>query len=132
MAAINHIHCNQDSEQYHPYPEAKYFLSALRERGFYTIIASHRLAGARHATETWLKQHELPYDELHLSLDKTILFNRACVVVDDLPETLKKAAECGALGTGLLFPWNRAYAGDGFGLFQNLDDVQDYILRSIA
>ena len=40
MAAINHIHFNQDSGKYLPYPEAKYFLSALRTHGFYTIIAS--------------------------------------------------------------------------------------------
>lgn len=131
MAAINYIHHNQESEQYRPYPEAKDFLSKLREHGYYTILASHRLAETRLPTKSWLKRHELPYDELHLSLDKTILFNRADVVVDDIPEILKKAIECGALGTGLLFPWNRAYAGDGFGLFRNLNDVLDYILKSL-
>jgi len=131
MAAINHIHYNQDSEQYRPYPEAKTFLSALRDRGFYTIIASHRVAGTRNATENWLKRHELPYDELHLSMDKTVLFNRADVVVDDIIETLKKAVEYGALGTGLLFPWNRACKDNGFGLFHNLNEVLNYILGSL-
>lgn len=132
MAAINYIHYNQASEQYQPYPEAKSFLSSLRAQGFYTILASHRLADTRYATESWLKRHELAYDELHLSLDKTILFNRADVVVDDIPETLKKAVEYGALGTGLLFPWNMACAGDGFGLFKDLNEVLDYILRSVT
>jgi len=129
MASINLIHHNQDSEQYRPYPEARNFLSALKEHGFYTILASHRLDNTRNPTENWLKRHRLPYDELHLSFDKSILFNRADVVVDDIPVTLKKAVECGALGTGLLFPWNQAYAGDGFSLFQNLDEVLNYILN---
>jgi hypothetical protein len=131
MAAINYIHYNQDREQYRPYPEARSFLSTLRESGFVTILASHRLDGTRNATQNWLKRHELPYDELHLSFDKTVLFSKADVVVDDIPVTLKKAAEFGALGTGLLFPWNRACAGNGFGLFENLNDVLDYILKSL-
>jgi len=67
---------------------------------------------------------------LHLSLDKTVLFNQADVVVDDAPPTLEKAVECGALGAGLIFPWNRAYAGNGFGLFPSLNEVLDYILKS--
>jgi len=129
MASINLIHYNQDSEQYRPYPEARNFLSTLREQGFYTILASHRLADTRQATEAWLKRHGILYDELHLSFDKTVLFNGADVVVDDIPETLKKAVEHGALGAGLLFPWNSAYTGDGYGLFGNLDDVLDYILN---
>jgi hypothetical protein len=132
MAAINHIHYNQDSEQYRPYPEARKFLKTLREYGCYTILASHRLADTRQPTENWLKRHELPYDELHLSFDKTVLFNRAAVVVDDIAVTLEKAVECGALGTGLLFPWNSAYASNGFGLFHNLDDVLDYIIKSLS
>ena len=131
MASINHIHYNQDSGQYHPYPEAKGFLSALREKDFHIVLASHRLADTRHSTESWLKRHELPYDELHLSFDKTVLFNRADVVVDDIPFTLKKAVECGALGAGLIFPWNASCTGDGFRFFRNLDGVLDYILKSL-
>lgn len=131
MSSIDRIHYNQDSEQYRPYPEAGNFLSTLREKGFYTILASHRLNGTRQPTESWLKRHGLPYDELHLSFDKTLLFNSADVVVDDIPEMLKKALECGALGTGLLFPWNRICADNGFGLFHNLDEVLDYILKSL-
>jgi hypothetical protein len=28
-----------------------------------------------------------------------------------------------------LFPWNRAYVSNGFRLFQNLNDVLEYILK---
>jgi len=129
IAAINSIHHNQDRDQYQPYPESQGFLSSLKEHDFHLILASHRIPATRQPTERWLARHRLPYDELHLSGDKTVLFPKADVVVDDAPKTLKKAIEIGALGAGLLFPWNRAYAGDGFGLFQTLNEVLDYILK---
>ena len=129
MAAINAIHFDQDNDRYRPYPEARDFLLSLSARGFHVIIASHRLAGTRQATERWLARHQLPYDELHLSFDKTVLFDRAALVVDDAPATLERAMACGARVAGLLFPWNRAYAGNGFGLFPNLKAVLRYILE---
>lgn len=130
FTAINSIHHNQDRDEYQPYPESREFLSSLREHGFHITIASHRAPVTKLPTERWLMRHGLPYDDLHLSLDKTVLFPKADVVVDDAPNTLKKAVECGALGTGLLFPWNRAYAGNGFGLFQNLNEVLEHILKA--
>jgi hypothetical protein len=78
-------------------------------------------------TERWLRMHELAYDDLHLSFDKTVLFKDVAVVVDDAPQTLEKAVASKAIGAGLLFPWNKAFAGNGFGLFKNLDEVMKYI-----
>jgi hypothetical protein len=132
IAAINTIHYNQDSDRYQPYPESKDFLSSLKENGFHIILASHRMKEMRQPTERWLADHRLSYDELHLSLDKTVLFPNVDIVVDDSPLTLEKAIESGALGAGLSFPWNRAYAGNGFRLFQNLNEVLDYILKSYS
>jgi hypothetical protein len=129
IAAINTIHHNQDSDRYQPYPESKHFLASLREQGFHIVIASHRTPETSGPTERWLARHGLPFDELHLSLDKTVLFPTADVVVDDSPLTLEIAVESGALGAGLLFPWNRDYASNGFRLFQNLNEVLDYILK---
>jgi hypothetical protein len=130
IVAINSIHNNQDDDQYQPYPESQDFLSSLKDHGFHIILASHRVPTTKHPTERWLNRHRLPYDELHLSLNKTVLFPKADVVVDDSPLTLEKAIECGALGAGLLFPWNKAYVSNGFRLFQNLDEVLDYIIKS--
>ncbi|MBU4371657.1 MAG: hypothetical protein L6300_12890 [Syntrophaceae bacterium] len=130
ITAINTIHHNQDNDKYHPYPESQGFLSSLKEHGFHIILASHRMKEMRQPTERWLARHRLPYDELHLSLDKTVLFPKADIVVDDSPLTLEKAIESGALGAGLSFPWNRDYASNGFRLFQNLNEVQGYILMS--
>jgi len=130
IAAINAIHHHQDSDQYHPYPESQEFLSSLRRHGFHIIIASHRVPETSQPTERWLARHGLLYDELHLSLDKTVLFPKADIVVDDSPLTLEKAIESGARGAGLSFPWNRVYPSNGFRLFQNLNEVLDYVLMS--
>lgn len=132
IAAINSIQQDQDNDRYHPYPEAKDFLLSLKERGFHIIIASHRLKETKRPTERWLARHQLTYDELYLSFEKSVLFDHAAVVVDDAPQTLAKAVASGALAAGLLFPWNRAYAGNGFGLFQDLNAVLGYILSSPA
>lgn len=128
-SAINEIHSEQDNSNYLPYPEAKGFLKALRDEGYHIIIASHRLPAHRERTEKWLAEHGLIYDVLHLSSDKTTLFNMFTdVVVDDAPHILEKAVEKGATGAGLLFPWNRDYTNNGFRLFSNLDEVLSYIL----
>lgn len=127
--AVNQIHAQQDSDRYQPYPEAKGFLSTLKENGYHITIASHRSPDHIKQTERWLATHRLIYDELHLSFDKTTLFDRCrCVVVDDSPIVLEKALESGAMATGLLFPWNRAYSDNGFGLFDNLNEVLKHIL----
>ncbi|MCK9275572.1 MAG: hypothetical protein M0P57_10845 [Syntrophales bacterium] len=130
IAIINMIHHNQDSEQYRPYPEAQKFLTTLKNNGFQVIIASHRTPETAAPTERWLVRHGLPYDELHLSYDKTILFPEADIVVDDLPRTLEKAVKNGIPAAGLLFPWNKEYAGCGFELFGTLDEVLEFILVS--
>jgi len=130
ITAINSIHYDQDNDRYQPYPQSRGFLLSLKDRGYHIIIASHRQTDARQPTERWLARHQLVHDELHLSFDKTVLFDQAVVVVDDAPHTLEKAVASGALGAGLVFPWNRAYAGNGFGLFQDLNDVLNYIINS--
>jgi hypothetical protein len=128
--AVNAIHFNQDSPDYQPYPEARGFLLALRQRGYHIIIASHRTPEFMPQTERWLKHHGLVHDDLHLSHHKTRLFNDSTdVVVDDAPQVLEKAVQNGALATGLLFPWNRAYRNNGFRLCCNLTEVLEGILK---
>lgn len=128
MASVDAIHARQDSDEFQPYPEAQGFLRSLKEQGYRVVIASHRRQEMQGSTERWLRKHGLPYDELHLSFDKTVLFDKTALVVDDAPHTLEKAVAHQAVGAGLLFPWNRAYAGNGFGLFDNLDQVMGYIV----
>ena len=127
LAAVDAVHRRQDSDEHQPYPEAKGFLGALREQGYRIVIASHRRKEMQGPTERWLRKHGLVFDDLHLSFDKTVLFDQAAVVVDDAPQALEKAVEHKAIGAGLLFPWNKAYAGNGFGLFRDLNEVLAYI-----
>ncbi len=128
--AINNIHANQDSERYKPYTEARGFLLALRQNGYHITIASHRSPDYRRPTEKWLSRHALVYDELHLSHHKTDLISTYIdIVVDDSPQVLEKAVENGAWASGLLFPWNKAYSGNGFRLCRNLSEILDGILK---
>jgi len=128
--AIHSIHLNQDDNRYLPYPEAKDFLYTLKENDMYIIIASHRTQESLEQTYRWLIKHDLIFDELHISSDKTVLFDETChIVVDDSPYTLEKAAKSGLIAAGLSFPWNMSYKNNGFKLFNNLNEILQYILK---
>jgi len=126
---VNAIHLRQDSDDFQPYPEAKGFLSTLRQHGYHLTIASHRSPEFMSQTEKWLRKHGLVYDDIHLSYNKTALINsKTNVVVDDAPQVLEKAVEHGVMATGLLFPWNKACQNNGFRLCCNLDEILEGII----
>jgi hypothetical protein len=129
--AVHAIHLRQDSDEFQPYPEAKDFLSTLKNHGYRITIASHRSPEHITQTERWLRKHGLLYDDIHLSYNKTQLINsKTNAVVDDAPQVLEKAVESGAVAAGLLFPWNKTYSNNGFKLFNNLTDILSHILNS--
>ena len=119
---IHEVHLRQ--EEYPPYPQARPFLVALKKEGYHIIIASHRRRGARDATLRWLLGNDLPFDELHLSFDKSVLFGDCWGLVDDSPVMLEKARRAGLVRAGLLNPWN---AGTGHPLFGSLEEVLEYL-----
>ena len=121
-AVIKSIHIDQ--EQFLPYPDAKEFLSSLKALNLHIIIASHREKGTRGVSVAWLNQNKLVFDELHLSNDKTVLFNDCWAVVDDSQFTLEKAARAGLIATGLKMPWNK---DTGYPLFNNPKEVFQYL-----
>lgn len=122
LGVLKEIHMRQD--KFVPFPEARGFLSSLKEMGLYIIIASIRHEEARGVTEKWLKRYDLVYDELHLSDDKTVLFCDAWAVVDDSTWTLDKAVQAGIVRTGLVNAWN---ANRGHSLFPTLKEVLEYL-----
>ena len=129
ICAIQEIQLNQDDERHLPYPEAKDFLATLKEHNFHIIIASHRTPESIEQTHRWLVKHGLAFDEVHLSYDKTVLFDENChIVVDDSPHILEKATEKRIIATGLLFPWNKLYSENGYILFNSLDEIMRFIL----
>ena len=124
---LRDIHMIQDT--FGVYPEAREFLSRLKEKGFYIIIASHRTRGTMDATVRWLKKHDLPYDEVHLSYDKSVLFDKCWAIVDDSPETLDKAVEAKIVRAGLRNPWNEK---EEHPLFDNLMEIFQYLEEQCA
>ncbi len=63
---LRDIHMHQD--EFGVYPDAAKFLTDLRKKGFYIIIASHREKGTINATEEWLKKHQLPLTKCILAM----------------------------------------------------------------
>jgi hypothetical protein len=122
LQVLKHIHMQQD--KYPPYPDSKQFLEALKKRGFYIVIASHRGRNTLAPTVKWLEENGLLFDEVHLSRDKSVLFEKSWAIIDDSPHTLDKAARAGIIRAGLLNPWN---ANSAHPLFDNLLEVLRYI-----
>lgn len=119
---IRDVHMEQDIFQ--PYEEARIFLERLRKSGFYIVIASHRQKETFASTQRWLKKNALPFDEIHLSYDKTVLFDECWAVVDDSPVTLDKARAVGIVRAGLKNPWNER---ENHPLFASLTEIYDYL-----
>jgi hypothetical protein len=129
IKAINEIHLDQDNKKHVPYSESRDFLRTLKEHNFYIVIASHRTPESIEQTHRWLVKHDLIFDELYLSHDKTVLFEEEChMVVDDAPYILEKAAEKGLKASGLSFRWNKHNGNNGYKLFNNFAEVSRYIL----
>jgi hypothetical protein len=122
MRALRTIHMNQ--ERYPPYPESRYFLNALKERDFHIIIASHRHKETLDPTVRWLNKHGLVFDEVHLSYDKSVLFDHSAGIVDDNPRVLEKAEQAGIVRAGLLNPWNE---DTHHPLFKNLIEILEFL-----
>jgi hypothetical protein len=113
-------------------PEVQNFLTNLKENGYHITIASHKSPDYRRQAEIWLEKHGLVHDELHLSYYKTQLFTETTdVVVDDSSHVLEKAVDKGVMAMGLLFPWNRDYADNGFLLFDSLNKILEHILNKL-
>lgn len=133
LGAIEDIHLNQDDDRHLPYPEARNFLAVLKENNFHITIASHRTTESIEQTRSWLMKHDLLFDEIHLSYDKTVLIDTNCyAVVDDAPYILEQAAERGVTAAGLVFPWNKHFRNNGFKLCMNLDEVLRHILEQVS
>ena len=122
VSIMRGIHMDQD--EFCPFPEAPYFLTSLKDRGFHITIASHRDKEATEATMRSLIKHNLIFDDLHLSKDKTVLFDDCWAVVDDSPIILKKAQKAGIIGVGLKTLWNEK---EDCLLFNDLTEILRYL-----
>lgn len=108
--SINEIHINQ--HKYGVFDDAKEFLEYLKyDMKYEIIIASHRIEASKQSTITWLNKHNLYFDSIHLSNNKTILFNDVTVdgIVDDAPDIIEKANNKNIKAFGIKYPWNHKH-----------------------
>ncbi len=119
---IRDVHMEQDI--YEPYHESRVFLEKLQKNGFYIVIASHRERQTLASTRKWLEKHALAFDEIHLSYDKTVLFDECWGIIDDSPVTLDKARLAGIVRAGLKNPWNEH---EDHPLFADLGEIYEYL-----
>ena len=92
-----------------PYPGAVETVRAWHASGHFIHITSHRSTESHDVTERWLRQIELPYDELYCSYDKVTRCREIGidVLIDDSPDNLRGAIDAGITAATLLHPWNR-------------------------
>jgi uncharacterized HAD superfamily protein len=92
-----------------PYDGAVEVVRSWHEAGHFIHVTSHRATDAHDATERWLRQIEMPFDELYCSWDK---ISRCAeieidVLIDDSPHNILGAQERGIVPATILHPWNR-------------------------
>ncbi len=106
---VAETHCDEQILAGEPYPGAVEAVNAWKDAGHYIHITSHRAGGCAAATERWLQDIGLRYDDLHCSYDKIA---RCCelqidLLIDDSPINLEQAMEKGITTATILHPWNR-------------------------
>jgi uncharacterized protein len=108
-ACITETHAEDTVLRAQPYPGAAEAIARWREQGHFIHITSHRANEAHGATERWLEQSGIPYDELYCSFDKVSRCEEIGidVLIDDSPVNLQRAIDAGIRVATLLHPWNR-------------------------
>lgn len=113
-ACIAETHRTEHVLAARPYPGAVETIREWSRRGHYIHITSHRASECNGATERWLTDIGLPFDDLHCSYDKIA----RCVdlgidlLIDDSPENLARALDVGIEGATIAHPWNAEFCED--------------------
>lgn len=139
---IEETHCDKAILAGRPYPGAVETVNRWAGDGHFVHITTHRHQRAHAATERWLRQIGLQFDELYCSFDKV---SRCCeisidVLIDDSPENIQAALDRGITAATLLHPWNEDVceiedvicARDWDGLAQRLDPLLSGGERRVA
>jgi hypothetical protein len=126
---VNKTHAAQKDSA--PLAGAAEFVTWLHQH-FYVLITSHRRPEAVEPLAEWLHKYGFVYDELHVSFDKTKLFDdpRIVCVIDDNPSILSAALDAGiGVAISLKYPWNvsATYNGDPLSLFEDFNTMQLYL-----
>jgi uncharacterized protein len=139
---IDETHCDETILAGQPYPGAVETVNRWAQDGHFIHITTHRHQRAHAATEQWLQEIGLRFDELYCSFDKIM---RCCeigidVLIDDSPANIHGALERGIAAATLLHPWNQdvcdtedvIVARDWRGLAERLDPLLSGDERRVA
>jgi hypothetical protein len=105
---VEETHSDLNIVSAEPYPGAVETVAAWHAAGHWIHVTSHRRDRAAPATEQWLEQIGMPYDDLHCSFDKIT----RCVelgihvLIDDSPVNIARAREKGIVAATIIHPWN--------------------------
>jgi hypothetical protein len=107
--AIADTHSDAAIARSRPYPHAVETVNAWHAAGHFIHITSHRADRCEPATERWLHEIGLQYDELYCSHDKLARCAEIGidVLIDDSPVLLAQALERGIVPATIVHPWNR-------------------------
>ena len=112
-------------------PGAREFLVALSNLGYEIVIASHRQNESKVLLEKWLMKNGMTYDSIHISFDKTVLFddNSVGLVVEDSPVVIKESCKRGILTIGIRRPWNRHLKEKNLFMINNYTWISPYVMK---
>jgi hypothetical protein len=121
-----------------PYPHAVETVRRWHAEGHWIHVTSHRHGRTRDATEAWLENIGLPFDDLHCSFDKVTRCVELAidVLVDDSPVNLKQASEHGIVAATIVHPWNEGLVESGRAIgatdWRELGERLEPVLRQAA
>ena len=93
-------------------PGARSALAVLQQQ-FRIVIITARRPSARLQTLDWLYSHGLPFDELHLTDEKTGVADNLIFAVDDHPEHVQSYVKQGIKVFIMDQPWNQCFSVSG-------------------
>ncbi len=105
---IEATHCERAILAGRPYPGAVEAVNRWSSAGHFIHITSHRAGSCQAATERWLDQIGLRYDELYCSYDKIARCEEIGIdlLIDDSPVNIAAAVERGITVATISHPWN--------------------------
>jgi phosphoglycolate phosphatase-like HAD superfamily hydrolase len=105
---VEETHCDAAILAGRPYPGAVETVNRWAQQGHFIHITSHRRQSAHAATERWLEDIGLRFDELYCSFDKITRCTEIGIdlLIDDSPVNLQAALDRGIAAATLLHPWN--------------------------
>ena len=108
VCCIEETHTDENILAGRPYPDAVETVNRWHAAGHFIHITSHRHTRAHDATERWLNEIGLRFDELYCSFDKVTRCEEIGIdlLIDDSPVNLHDALERGIAAATIRHPWN--------------------------